>query len=107
MEAFRQWQNRNNKRHHFVSVTYMSGFADANERVWACRLETPGDSLHLTPASIGFGKYYYSQKLPEGGQENHRFEDLWSTVETVWPTTLRALRDRRLSPAISFNVLGL
>jgi hypothetical protein len=107
IDPLRKGQNRNNKRHHFLSVTYMKGFVDSDKRVWAYLLETPGDPLRLPPTSIGFEKYYYSQKLPEGGQENHRFEDLWNVVETVWPTTLRALRDRRLSPAISFNVLGL
>lgn len=61
----------------------------------------------MQPSAIGYENYYYSQKLPEGGQENHRYEDLWNTIETVWPETVRALQARRLSPAISFNVQGM
>ena len=100
-------ENRNNQRHHFISVAYMNGFTDERGKVYVYRSEVPGDPRASSPRSVGFERYYYSQKLPEGGQENHRFEDLWSTVETVWPETVRALADRRLSPAISFNVMGM
>lgn len=99
--------NRNNRRHHFISAVYMDGFAADDGRVQVYLCETPGDPLPMKPRAIGFKRDYYSQKLPEGGQENHRFEDLWNTIETVWPETLRALADRRLSSAISFNVLGM
>jgi hypothetical protein len=98
--------NRNNKRHHFVSVTYMNGFT-VDGRVWAYRTEAPETPIHVRPPTIGFEKFYYSQKLPDGSQENHRFEDLWNAIETVWPSTLRALQARRLSQAISFNGLGM
>lgn len=99
--------NRNNRRHHFISAVYMDGFAADDGRVQVYLCETPGDPLPMKPRAIGFERDYYSQKLPEGGQENHRFEDLWNPIETVWPETLRALTERRLSSAISFNVLGM
>jgi len=99
--------NRNNKRHHYISVTYMAGFADERRRVWAYRADEPQKPLHLPPANTGYERYYYSQPLPDGGQENHRFEDLWNAIETVWPETLRAIASRRLSPAVSFNTLGM
>nr|WMC98311.1 DUF4238 domain-containing protein [Aminobacter aminovorans] len=99
--------NRNNRRHHFISAVYMDGFADDRGRVQVYRCEAPEDPHPMNPRAIGFERDYYSQKLPEGGQENHRFEDLWSTIETVWPETVQALEARRLSPAISFNVLGM
>lgn len=100
-------ERRNNKRHHFLSVTYMDGFRDSIDRVWAYRSEEPAKPLHVPPASIGFEKFYYSQKLPDGTQENHKFEDLWNAIETVWPETIQAVAARRLSPAISFNLLGM
>ena len=106
-DPVRSDRDRTNKRHHFVSATYMNGFADAGGKVWVYRSEVASDPLHMRPASVGHERYYYSQKLPEGGQENHRFEDLWCAIEEIWPATLRAIRDRRLSPAISFNVLGM
>ncbi len=99
--------NRNNRRHHFVSAVYMDGFSDERGRVQVYRCEAPEDPHPMSPRAIGFERDYYSQKLPEGGQENYRFEDLWNTIETVWPETVKALAARRLSPAISFNVLGM
>lgn len=99
--------NRKNRRHHFISAVYMDGFAADDGRIQVYLCETPEDPLPMKPRAIGFERDYYSQKLPEGGQENHRFEDLWNTIETVWPETLKALTNRRLSPAISFNVLGM
>lgn len=99
--------NRNNRRHHFVSAVYMGGFADERGRVQVYRCEAAEDPHPMNPRAIGFERDYYSQKLPEGGQENHRFEDLWNAIETVWPETVKALAARRLSPAISFNVLGM
>jgi hypothetical protein len=99
--------NRNNRRHHFISAVYMDGFADEQGRIQVYRCEAPEDPHPMNPRAIGFERDYYSQKLPEGGQENHRFEDLWNTIETVWPETVKALAARRLSPAISFNVLGM
>lgn len=99
--------NRNNRRHHFISVVYMNGFADDRGRVQVYRCEAPEDPHPMNPRAIGFERDYYSQPLPDGGRENHRFEDLWNTIETVWPETVQALAARRLSPAISFNVLGM
>lgn len=97
---------RLNKKHHYIAVTYMNGFTQ-NDRLWAYRLDAPATPLHLRPEAIGFENYYYSQKLPEGGQENHRFEDLWGCIETVWPATLLALKARRTSMAINLNTLGM
>ncbi|WP_123147817.1 DUF4238 domain-containing protein [Mesorhizobium delmotii] len=98
---------RTNRKHHFISVTYMEGFTDECGRVQVYRAEAPEAPLPMQPTAIGYENHYYSQKLPEGGQENHRFEDLWNPIETVWPETVRALQARRLSPALSFNVQGM
>lgn len=104
---WREGQRRNNKRHHFVSVTYMNGFVDAIGRVHAYRTDEPAKPLYVPPTSIGYEKFYYSQPLPDGTRENHRYEDLWNTVESVWPETMRAVLSHRVSPAVSFNLLGM
>ena len=104
---WREGERRNNKRHHFVSMTYMNGFLDAVGRVHAYRTDEPSTPLHVPPASIGYKKFYYSQPLPDGTRENHRFEDLWNAVESVWPETMRAVLSHRVSPAVSFNLLGM
>ena len=98
---------RTNRKHHFISVVYMEGFTDERGRVVVYRSENPESPHSMRPSAIGYENHYYSQKLPGGGQENHRFEDLWNSIETVWPETVRALHARRLSPAISFNVQGM
>lgn len=98
---------RSNKAHHYISVVYMEGFTDQRGRVQVYRAEKPDAPYSAQPRAIGYENYYYSQKLPDGGQENHRFEDLWSTVETVWPATVAALEAGRMSPAISMNTLGM
>ncbi|RWX57775.1 DUF4238 domain-containing protein, partial [Mesorhizobium sp. M2A.F.Ca.ET.039.01.1.1] len=103
----RSGAGRKNRKHHFISVTYMEGFADDRGRVQVYRAEAPEAPLPKQPRATGYENYYYSQKLPGGGQENHRFEDLWNPIETVWPETVRALQARRLSPALSFNVQGM
>lgn len=99
-------RRRLNKKHHYISVTYMEGFADAG-RVWAYRLDAPASPLRIRPEGIGYENHYYSQKLADGGRDNHRFEDLWGLIETVWPATLQALKARRVSSAVSFNTLGM
>jgi len=98
---------RNNKKHHFISVVYMNGFSDKTGRTWAYRSNDVQNPHLSNPRAVGYENYYYSQELPDGRQENHRFEDLWNTIETVWPETLNALRAKRLSTAISFNLLGM
>jgi hypothetical protein len=103
----RSGKDRKNHKHHFVSATYMDGFADARGRVQAYHAGQPERPSPTQPTATGYENFYYSQPLLEGGRENHRFEDLWNCVETVWSDTMRALGERRISPAVSFNVLGM
>lgn len=107
LNAIQSEVGRTNRRHHFVSVVYMEGFTDDSGRINAYLYEKPDDPQALKPQNIGYQRDYFSQKLPDGNQENHRFEDLWGVIETVWPATVRALSARRISPAISFNTLGM
>src|SRR5207253_10423982 len=48
--------------------------------------------LHLRPSEIAFERYYYSQPLPEGGQDNNTLEDFFSTIEGTWPPLVDRLR---------------
>ena len=98
---------RSNKKHHYISITYMEGWANASRRVWAYHSEHPSDPHLVQPPSIGYRKHYYSQTSEDGQRDAHQWEDLWNCVETVWPATVSAARARRLSPAISFNLLGM
>lgn len=100
-------KNRKNKKHHFVPITYMQGFTERQGRIWIYRPSNPSEPHFVAPASIGFQNYYYSQMLPDGGRENHRLEDLWNSVESVWPQTVLKIKSRRISPTVSFNILGM
>ena len=95
------------KKHHYISATYMEGWTAEDGRVWAYRPDEPADPHRSHPLSIGYRKHYYSQTNETGERDDHRWEDLWGCIETVWQATLRAVRDKRLSPAISFNLLGM
>jgi hypothetical protein len=100
-------KDRKNRKHHFVPITYMEGFADGVGRVLIYRSEDPGNPQATQPIATGYQNHYYSQPLPGGGVEGHRFEDLFGTVEKVWTETVRALETGRLSRTTSLNVLGM
>jgi len=95
------------KKHHYISVTYMEGFCAADGRIWTYRSEAPTTPHPKRPPDVACTNYYYSQKREDGAYDHNSVENLWSAVETVWPETLRAVRARKLSLAISFNVLGM
>jgi Protein of unknown function (DUF4238) len=94
------------KRHHFLSVTYMEGFTQS-DRLWVYRSDAPECPHPTRPIETGFENYYHSIVSEDGVRDNHSLEDLWGRVESVWPATRRALHAGRVSPAVSFNTLGL
>lgn len=95
------------RKHHYLSITYMEGFTGPNGRVWAYFDNKPDDPQPSQPESIGYRKLYYSLPSKDGGRDDTFWEDHWNRVETVWPVTVAAARAKRLSPAISFNLLGM
>jgi hypothetical protein len=100
-------EHRRNRSHHYISVTYMNGFRAQTGKVWAHYADNPGPPHASLPIAVGYRNHYYSHALEGGGRDNHTFEDLWNSIEGVWDTTMRAVRHRRLSLAISFNILGM
>jgi hypothetical protein len=100
-------ENRRNRSHHYVSVTYMNGFRAETGKVWAYHADDPGPPHPSLPNAIGYRNHYYSHPMADGGRDNHSFEDLWNRIESVWDISMRAVRQRRLSLAISFNIRGM
>jgi len=88
-------ESNQKKRHHYVPVTYLNKFADAGGRIYAYRKDGPPPPLHIRPSEIAFERYYYSQPRPEGGQDNNQLENLFSEVETHWPSLIEDLTARR------------
>jgi hypothetical protein len=82
------------KRHHYIPITYLDKFADGSGKVFAYRKDEVQKTLHLLPSEIAFERYYYSQPLPEGGQDNNTFEDFFSTIESTWTPLVIRLRAR-------------
>ncbi|MGJ4886974.1 DUF4238 domain-containing protein [Bradyrhizobium sp. HKCCYLRH3099] len=80
------------KRHHFVPVSYLKGFCDESGKIRAFfKGSPPNGKIHLKPDEIGFENYYYSQPLPEGGQNNNAMEDAFGKFETGWPELVQRL----------------
>ncbi|HZX51097.1 MAG TPA: DUF4238 domain-containing protein [Pseudomonas sp.] len=82
------------KRHHFVPKTYLNSFCDPKGRLFVYRKDSPQKPLYVKPDATQFRGYYYSQPIPEGGQDNNTLEDLFSTIESKWPDTIARLHRR-------------
>lgn len=98
------------KRHHYVPITYLSRFTDPQGRTFAYQKDDPATPLHVRPREIAFERYYYSQPLPEGGQDNNSLEDLFSQMESHWPglvDDLAARRDIHNRMEALFQFMGL
>lgn len=85
----------NKKRGHYIPATYLRGFCDSADRVWAYRKDEPTKPLHVSPGNIAFEKYYYAQPKPDGSTDFNSIENFFQTIETTWPGTLTALRTRQ------------
>ena len=85
----------NKKRHHYVPVSYLAGFTNADGILYAYRKDDPERALPSRPQAIAFQKYYYSQPLPDGSYDHNRFEDGLAELEADWTNLAARLRDRQ------------
>lgn len=65
------------KRHHFVPKAYLKAFTNQRGQVFVYRKDNPGRALPAKPDATQFERYYYTQPLPEGGQDNNTLEDIF------------------------------
>jgi hypothetical protein len=87
------------KRHHFIPITYLEGFANHQGRVEVYFADKGGSPQPIAPAQIAFRKFYYSQPTPDGGRDNNILEDLFSSeVEQFWPSAREAARQYAIDP---------
>jgi hypothetical protein len=82
------------KNHHFVPKAYLKAFANDDGRLVVYRKERARQPLHLLPDEVAFHKYYYSQPLPGGAQDNNTLEGLFERSEAKWPAFLAKIRER-------------
>lgn len=82
------------KRHHYVPKAYLKAFCDQQGKLRVYRKDGPPEPLHQVPEATQFRKYYYSQPIPEGGQDNNTLEAAFSAIEQHWPETVSRLHAR-------------
>ncbi len=78
-------QGKEKKRHHYVPKAYLRAFCDEGGKLWAFAKDEPLRPFRVSPDGIAHERYYYSQPLPEGGQDNDQLEDLFNVIESEWP----------------------
>ncbi|MBF8747638.1 DUF4238 domain-containing protein [Pseudomonas monteilii] len=98
------------KRHHFVPKAYLKAFTNQRGQVFVYRKDNPGRALPAKPDTTQFERYYYSQPLPAGGQDNNTLEDIFSEVESAWPALVERLARKEsinddIEPFIQFVAL--
>lgn len=69
----------------------MEGFCNEAGKVRVYLKDDPAKHWWASPDTIGFENYYYSQPTPDGGQDNNRLEDFFSSIETNWPTVVKKI----------------
>lgn len=87
------------KRHHFIPITYLQGFADDRGRVQTYLCDLGGEPKPLAPANIAFENYYYAHPTADGGRDTTRIEGLFDrNVEDPWPAAREAARTGSSTP---------
>jgi len=84
------------KKHHYVPISYLKGFADNKGKIWVYSKDRPLDPLTMIPSNVGFRNYYYAQPMPDGGRELNALEDRFSELESLWPCLVEDIRAERV-----------
>lgn len=79
------------KKHHYVPVSYLKAFADADDKLWVYRKDDPERPFQKPYDDVAFHKYYYAQPTPDGGRDTNRLEDRFSELESKWPPIVERL----------------
>jgi Protein of unknown function (DUF4238) len=98
------------KKHHYVAQTYLRGFCSPDGKVCVYLKDRPKNPWWAEPDTIAFENYYYSQPTPEGGQDNNRLEDFFSSLENRWPDILSKIQKKeplgeRFKDLLSFLIM--
>jgi hypothetical protein len=60
--------------------------------------DKPRQHWWASPDSVAFENYYYSQPLPDGGQDNNRLENFFCSIETGWPELVSKIERHERCP---------
>lgn len=95
------------KRHHFVPVTYLRGFTDAEGFLFLSRKDDPERDIRLRPSEAGFRNYYYSQPVGDGSMNHNALEDVFSTFESLWPRIVHVLESGQGPNSVLQDLLAM
>jgi hypothetical protein len=93
------------KRHHYLAQTYLRGFANPDGKVCVYSKDRPKHPWWAAPETVAFENYYYSQPTPEGGRDNNRLEDYFSSIEISWPATVSKIVEKNCDEAVLEELL--
>lgn len=82
------------KRHHYVPEAYLRAFCGTDGMVKVYPKEKRAKPFSVSPKGTGVRRYYYSQPTPDGGVDNNRLEDFFSTIEDLWPPLVKRMQRR-------------
>lgn len=93
------------KRHHFISQTYLRSFGRQDGKLCVYSKDKPARPWWAATDTIAFENYYYSQPTPDGGQDNNRLEDHFSSIENGWRSLVAKLGKREIDVRDFENLL--
>ena len=93
------------KRHHFVPEVYLNEFRADDGKLTVFRKEKPSEPFRAVPSNVALQGYYYSFTRKDETRDTDSLEQIFSAVESLWPTTISNLRARANIGDVTENLL--
>jgi hypothetical protein len=93
------------KRHHYVPEAYLNAFRSEDGMLTAFRKEKGAKPFRVTPSNVALERYYYANTGEDGARDTDTFEQIFSQVESGWPSILVALSEGARSAQLTHNLL--
>lgn len=94
------------KRHHYVPEAYLRGFVANDGCVTVFRKESPENPFRASPSNIGLEQYYYAYTKEDDTRDTDSLEQLFSQVESEWPSTVARLAKREVGQDLEEALLS-
>lgn len=83
----------NKRKHHIIPVTYLTGFTDAEGKLYQYLKDKPLEPQYNIPRELGHRRDYYSQPLPNGEIDYNKVEDVFCEFESKWPSLVQKMNN--------------
>ena len=77
-----------------MAQTYLRAFCNPGGKVCVYLKDRPKTPWWADPDTVGFENYYYSQPTSDGGRDNNRLENFFSSLETRWPDVFSKIQNK-------------